>query len=60
MAIQDLSSARTQSDKVREEQAIVSAVARHFEKVSPSGQSPSGKMESSILTALDRYFEEKR
>jgi hypothetical protein len=57
MPVQELFATPIQSDKKREEAFIVKAVIRYFEKPE-AGQSSTGRlMESSILSALYRYFD---
>ena len=57
MPVQDLFAAPIQSEKKREEAFIVKAVIRYFEKPA-SGQPSAGRqMETSILSALHRYFD---
>ena len=56
MPVQELFATSTQSEKQKEETFIVKAVIRYFEKA--AGQpSPGHGMESSILSALHRYFD---
>ena len=57
MPVQELFRTSIQSDKKREEAFIVKAVIRYFEKPA-SGQPSAGlRMETSILSALHRYFD---
>lgn len=57
MPVQELFATPSQSEKKREEAFIVKAVIRYFEKP-VTGRLPSGsQMESSILSALHRYFD---
>ncbi len=58
MPVQELFAASTQSEKQKEETFIVRAVIRYFEKPAASQPSP-GQMESSILSALHRYFDNR-
>jgi hypothetical protein len=48
----------TQSETKREEAFIVKAVIRYFEKPATGRLSPGIQMESSILSALHRYFDD--
>ena len=57
MPIQELFATPIQSDKKREEAFIVKAVIRYFEKPDAGRQSPGRQMETSILSALHRYFD---
>lgn len=57
MPIQDLCCGQAQQQKIQEEKAIVSAVIRYFEKGAPQRHATMGTMESSIISALHRYFE---
>jgi hypothetical protein len=59
MPVQELFATPSQSEKKREEAFIVKAVIRYFEKPDAGRQSPR-QMESSILSALHRYFETNR
>jgi hypothetical protein len=57
MPVQELFATPIHSDKKREEAFIVKAVIRYFERPE-AGQSSTGRlMESSILSALHRYFD---
>lgn len=57
MPVQELFAASTQSEKQKEEAFIVRAVIRYFEKPSAGQPAPCRQMESSILSALHRYFD---
>ena len=57
MPVQELFAIPTQSEKKREEAFIVKAVIRYFEKPVTGRLSSGSQMESSILSALHRYFD---
>ena len=56
MPIQDLFASQAKHEQLQEEQAIVRAVIRYFEKSPSRRQSAGAEMESSIVNALHRYF----
>ena len=57
MPVQELFATPSQSEKKREEAFIVKAVIRYFEKPVTGSLSSGSQMESSILSALHRYFD---
>ena len=57
MPVQELFAIPRQSEKKKEEAFIVKAVIRYFEKPAIGRLSPGSQMESSILSALHRYFD---
>jgi hypothetical protein len=57
MPVQELFATSSQSEKKREEAFIVKAVIRYFEKPVTGRLSSGSQMESSILSALHRYFD---
>ncbi len=57
MPVQELFAAETRSEKKKEEAFIVKSVIRYFEKSETGRLSPGSQMESSILSALHRYFD---
>jgi hypothetical protein len=57
MPVQELFAIPSQSEKKREEAFIVKAVIRYFEKPATGQPSLNRRMESSILSALHRYFD---
>jgi hypothetical protein len=57
MPVQELFATPSQSEKKREEAFIVKAVIRYFEKPVTGRLSSGSQMESSILSALHRYFD---
>jgi hypothetical protein len=59
MPVQDLFATPIQSEKKREEAFIVKAVIRYFEKPEAGRPTSGRQMESSILSALHRYFDAK-
>ena len=56
MPTQDSPAARAGQEQAHEEQAIVRAVDRYFEKRSSRPDSAADAAESSIINALHRYF----
>ena len=57
MPVQELFATSSQSEKKWEEAFIVKAVIRYFEKPVTGRLSSGSQMESSILSALHRYFD---
>ena len=57
MPVQELFAVPAQSEKKKEEAFIVRAVIRYFEKPEAGRTSSRQEMESSILSALHRYFD---
>jgi len=57
MPVQELFATPSQSEKKKEEAFIVKAVIRYFEKPVTGRLSSGSQMESSILSALHRYFD---
>jgi hypothetical protein len=57
MHIQDLYATPAQREKLQEEKALLSAVARYFETAPSKAKSPAGVAEASIVNALHRYFD---
>jgi hypothetical protein len=57
MPVQELFAIPSQSEKTKEEAFIVKAVIRYFEKPATGQPSRNPRMESSILSALHRYFD---
>lgn len=57
MSIQELFAPTIQSEKKREEAFIVKAVIRYFEKPASGEPSQGRQLESSILSAFHRYFD---
>jgi len=57
MPVQELFAESTQSEKRKEEAFIVRAVIRYFEKPDAGLPAAGRGMESSILSALHRYFD---
>ena len=56
MPVQDLFISQATQDKHPEEKAIARAVDRYFEKAAPGRPAAGGALESSIRSALHRYF----
>jgi hypothetical protein len=57
MPVHELFATPIQSEKKREEAFIVKAVIRYFEKPAAGQYSPGPPIETSILSALHRYFD---
>jgi len=57
MPVQELFATPSQSEKKREEAFIVKAVIRYFERPASAQSSSAMPLESSILSALHRYFD---
>jgi hypothetical protein len=57
MPVQELFAATTKAERQKEEAFIVRAVIRYFEKPTAGQPAPGRQMESSILSALHRYFD---